>query len=272
MHPIFERWRQCLAAAAWLTLAAAAQAHDFWLEPSSFTPKAGQALSVRFLVGERLVGESVVRPSAGFKQFSLDDGHQRLPIGGRAGADPAGVLRVTGSGVQIVTYQSLPITIELPGDKFTSYLQEEGLEAVIAKRRAAGQGESIGREMYARYAKSLLLVGGDAATGDRGDRAIGLPLELIAESNPYRLRSGDELPLRLLYQQQPLVGALVVAVSRDRPGEARSARSDSEGRVRLKLDGGGFWLVKAVHMVESSQPTLANWESLWASLTFELPP
>lgn len=273
----WRRWRQRFSAAAGgLVLSAAAQAHDFWIEPSTFTPKAGQAVTVRLLVGQQLAAEPVGRPAFGaFKQFALDDGRQRLPIGGRAGSDPAGVLRVAGAGLQIVTFHGLPVGDELPAAKFTAYLEEEGLDAVIARRQAAGQSGAPGRELYTRYAKSLLRVGDDGAgdeTGDRADRALGLPLELIAERNPYRMRSGDELPLRLLYLQRPLAGALVVAISRARPGEARSARSDAEGRVRLKLDGGGFWLVKAVHMVESSQPALADWESLWASLTFDLPP
>lgn len=268
---ICKRLRQGLGAGALLALAAAAQAHDFWIEPSSFVPKPGQLLSVRFFIGERLVGEPVARPSSGFRQFSLDDGRLRMPIGGRSGADPAGVLRVAGAGLQIITYHGQPIPIELAGEKFTPYLKEEGLEAVIDKRRAAGQSDAPGREMYSRGAKSLLNVGGgEPAADERGDRAIGLPLELIAEHNPYRLRSGDELPLRLLYLQRPLAGALVVAINRNHPNDARSARSDADGRVRLKLDGGGFWLIKAVHMVESGQPAVADWESFWASLTFEL--
>ena len=31
------------------------------------------------------------------------------------------------------------------------------------------------------------------------------------------------------------------------------------------------WLVKAVHMVQAPAGTDADWESLWASLTFEIP-
>ena len=33
----------------------------------------------------------------------------------------------------------------------------------------------------------------------------------------------------------------------------------------------GVWLVKAVHMVPLPKGQDADWESFWASLTFELP-
>ena len=33
----------------------------------------------------------------------------------------------------------------------------------------------------------------------------------------------------------------------------------------------GVWLVKAVHMVPAPAASGADWESLWASLTFEVP-
>jgi len=37
------------------------------------------------------------------------------------------------------------------------------------------------------------------------------------------------------------------------------------------LDRPGLWLIKAVHMVPAPEGSGAEWESLWASLTFELP-
>ncbi len=81
------------------------------------------------------------------------------------------------------------------------------------------------------------------------------------------------MPLRLLYQGRPLAGALIVAFQHDRAQEEKSmARSDTDGRVRLPLRRAGRWLVKAVHMVPAPPGSGAEWESLWASLTFEMPP
>src|SRR5262249_11871728 len=100
---------------------------------------------------------------------------------------------------------------------------------------------------------------------------LGFTLELVAERNPYTLRPGEELPIRLTYQNRPLAGALVVAMNRLNPGEKLSARSDSEGRVRFRLRSSGMWMIKSVHMIPAQANTNAEWNSFWASLTFELP-
>jgi uncharacterized GH25 family protein len=90
----------------------------------------------------------------------------------------------------------------------------------------------------------------------------------VAERNPYTLRAGQDLPVRLTYQNRPLAGALVVAMNRLNPSEKLSARTDSDGRVRLRLRPGGMWLIKSVHMIPAPAGSGAEWASFWASLTF----
>jgi len=75
--------------------------------------------------------------------------------------------------------------------------------------------------------------------------------------------------LRLLYEEAPLPGALVVAMNKTNPENRQLLRSDKLGRVAFPLSGTGLWLIKAVHMIPSRSAD-ADWESLWASLTFEL--
>lgn len=77
--------------------------------------------------------------------------------------------------------------------------------------------------------------------------------------------------VHLVYEGKPLAGALVVAMNRDEPEKPISARTDKGGGVLLALPRGGVWLVKAVHMVPAPAESGADWESLWASLSFEAP-
>ena len=122
--------------------------------------------------------------------------------------------------------------------------------------------------MFSRCAKSLLLSGPTDKT--QGDRALGFTLELVAERNPYTMNAGQELPVRLTYENRPLAGALVVAMNRANPSQKLTARSGKDGRVRFRLPRGGVWMIKAVHMIEAPAGAKADWASYWASLTFEL--
>ena len=52
-------------------------------------------------------------------------------------------------------------------------------------------------------------------------------------------------------------------------GASASVAFDAKGHVLLPLSRPGVWLVKAVHITRADKP--GEWNSLWASLTFEVP-
>jgi uncharacterized GH25 family protein len=235
-----------------------ALAHDFWIEPSAFTPEAGQLVKLKLWVGERLGGETLPRNESLIESFSAVRGTAAAPVLGIDGSDPAGILRPAAPGGVIIAYRSLRSAVELPPDKFKAYLALEGLKSV-----------DPGREVFSRCAKSLLAVNG------RGDttftQPVGLTLELVPEADPYTLAPGDRLTVRLLYQGEPLAGALVMALDAVDADKPQQIRSDALGRATFTLPRSGSWLVKAVHMIRAPRDAGADWESFWASLTFSVP-
>jgi hypothetical protein len=247
----------------------AVAAHDMWIEPTGFLPPIGKLVGLRLRVGQDFLGDPILRDPALIERFVVADGDTTSPIIGRDGADPAGLMRIATPGLMVVGYQSKPSPVVLPAPKFTQYLREEGLEAIVALRAARGETAAEAREVFVRCAKSLLLAGLPAES--QRDRILGLPLEIVAERNPYLLGSGQSLPVRLLYKDQPLAAALIVAINQRDPMARVSARSDTGGRVQLRLPQSGPWLIKAVHMVPAAAVSGSQWASFWASLTFELP-
>jgi len=257
-----------------LLVSAGVQAHDFWIDPSSFRPAPGQRVLVRLRVGQKFKGDPMPRDPKLLRRFSLFSGTPgnsagggETPIPGVAGAEPAGFATVTSPGLNLITYASGRSSVELDAAKFETYLADEGLDTIKAQRAKKGQTAAPAKEVFSRYAKSYLAVGG--AGGPGYDRVLGLTLELVPEKDPTALPPGAELPVRLLYLGKPLPGVLVAAFTRDQPDARVTARTDAAGRARLRLDRPGVWLVKAVHMIPAPAETGADWESFWASLTFE---
>ena len=242
-------------------------AHDMWIEPMTFSPDAGEIVGVRLRVGQDFLGDPLPRDPALLNQFVVEDADGRKPVVGRSGTDPAGFVRAAVPGLLVIGYQSNPSPIELAAEKFTQYVKDEGLDAVAALRASRGQ-TGAAREIFSRCAKSLVLSGSTDKT--QGDRSLGFTLELVAERNPYTMDVGQDLPVRLTYENRPLAGALVVAINRANPAQKLTARSGKDGRVRFKLPRAGVWLIKAVHMIEAPAGANADWASYWASLTFEL--
>ena len=252
-----------------LLSAAPLAAHDFWIEPSSFRPAVGTTVALRLVVGQRFRGDALPRDPAKIVQFILASDAGQTAVSGRAADEPAGTVSIVGPGTQVIGYRSRNSHVSLEPSKFEDYLREEGLEKVIEARLERGESQKPSREAYSRCAKTLLFAGGRWKTG--ADRALGFTLELVAERSPYALKAGDSLPVRILYESKPLAGALVVALAYDDPDKKLSQRSDAEGRVTFRIPREGVWLVKAVHMVRTAADPEADWESFWASLTFEIP-
>lgn len=246
--------RKTLLLATLLLVAARASAHDFWIEPSTFRPAAGAIVTLRLRVGQDLIGDPVARDANLIERFTAIGTGGETPVIGHDGADPAGITRV--DGVTVIVYRSRGTLLELPNDKWEQFIRDEGLESLRS------QAVLPWRESFSRCAKALL--GG-------GDRRVGLRLELIAEKDPYAMASGGALPLRLEFEGKPLEGALVTAMNEDDPSQRIRQRTDRHGRTTLLLPRGGMWMIKAVHVVRAPKGAPAPWESLWASLTFELP-
>jgi hypothetical protein len=249
--------------------AAPGLAHDFWIEPTSFRPDVGATVGLALRVGQNFRGDPVPRSPESIEKFVAVSRAGETPVEGVTGRDPAGIAGISDPGYVVVGYRSRPKPIDLAAEKFEEYLKEEGLEKIIATRARRGESQKPGREIYSRCAKSLLDADGAGTSGY--DRAIGLRLELVPEKGPKELGGGRSLPVRLEFEGKPLAGALVVAMNRDRPEKRLEARSSAAGRVTFDLAPSGVWLVKAVHMFPAPPASGADWESLWASLTFQVP-
>jgi uncharacterized GH25 family protein len=258
------------SALAFVLAAEAAAAHDFWIEPSTFRPAPGEEFTVALRVGEHFRGEPVPRDERRIKKFFLVENRGESPIPGLPGSDPAGFAKSDGPGVIAIGYRSDRSPVTLEAAKFEKYLTDEGLEAVIAERARRGESEKPGREVFSRSVKSIVVSGPRRRDYDR---TLGLDFEIVVKSDPAAWKPGGNPPMRfqVLSDGKPLAGALVKAISRDDSEKTVTARSGRSGEVSLVLPRKGVWLVEAVRMTRAPKDVDADWESVWASVTFEIP-
>jgi len=255
---IFSTSRWCLM--FWI---GAAQAHDFWIEAEPFRPAVGEKVSVHLYVGMDFKGDSAPYIPERYERYVSTQGEK--PVSGVLG-DETGTVITPAAGLYIIGLHTKPADVTFDtAEEFEKYLLKEGLERNLALHNRRKQlGKAI-HETYFRCAKSLIAVGNPR---DGADKILGFPLELIAETNPYRTPA---LRLRLLYHGKPLSGALVLAFNKAEPLAKLKARTDDAGRVEFKLPKRGVWLVTSVHMIPAPLLSGYDWKSLWASLSFELP-
>ena len=181
-----------------------------------------------------------------------------------------------GPGTYVLGVSTAARVFTLTAEEFNEYLVHDGIVDVIAEREAAGKTNDEAIERYSKHVKALVQVGDERS--DEWSHELGYPVEFMPLGNPYDLGAGDELEVRFLRAGEPVANQLVYASyenhhQHDDAGghvEAVTTRTDADGVATITLAGAGRWYVRAIHMVETTAEPDVDYESNWATLTFEI--
>lgn len=267
--------RPLLALLSCAGLLAVAQAHDLFLKFDGYFLKQNSTGIVRLFNGtfrfsenavarDRFVDASLVKPDGNRAPISTDDWRDE--------ANKATLRLTTGeAGTYVAGLYLKPREITLKALKFNAYLREDGIPDILIRRRRDKELGKDSHERYSKHVKAIFQVS-DVRTNNF-NIALGYPVEIIPQQNPYSLKVGDTLEVLCLKDGQPLGNQFVMAgrEANNRLVDAPSTRSDSNGIARIELSGGGKWFVKFIHMAKLNEPGF-DYESKWASLTFAIRP
>ncbi len=247
-------------------------AHDFWLVPEFFSVPAGWHLHVYANTGQRFPeSESALAAERVASARLVGPGVSReISRMHRVGNSLALEVPPPSEGQWYVALEVKPRRIDLTAEQFNQYLAHDGLPHILELRRRRGQLDEPGREQYSRGAKALVRYG---SGGDEAwDRVLGHTIELVPLRDPAALRPGDSLAARLLFRGAPVPGAIVSAGYAGYPGDGHvsESKTDADGVARLAIPAAGRWYVRTIHMIERPDAPEFDWESFWASLTFEV--
>lgn len=256
-----------------LILVASATAHDLFLRLETYFLQPNSKVTVRLMNGtfqqsdgavarERLRELTVITPNT----RSLSESHFAWRTEGKTTV----MEFETGlAGTYVMGAATQPREIELKAADFNEYLEHDGIPDTLAARRRNGQLGRDVRERYSKHVRAIFQVG-DQRTEDYR-KPLNFPVELIPQQNPYALKVGRVISVLCLLDGKPIPRQFVMAGWESRDGRLHpvATRADKNGIARIKLGGAGKWFIKFIHMTPLSEPNL-NYESKWASLTFEI--
>ncbi len=247
-------------------------AHDFYLMPLKFRITNGEILAIGLNNGDAFPESEASPVLERLRDVKLISSKGTTPAEKLqvVGKQIQGEVKVPDSGGLVLVARTTPNLLVLPAKEFHAYLKEEGLESVIAWREQNGEAGAQGRELYAKFAKSLLTAGGP---NEFHTVPTGLEIEIVPEKSPYDLKSGEAMKVTVLFHGQPLAGAQIESAWAGANGgkETKIAgRTDGQGKIAIRLSAPGRWRIHTVRMERSKDKKTADWESYWTSLTFEL--
>ena len=254
-------------------LALPVAAHDLFLKPVSFFAKINQKISISVMNGTfqtsegavnfaRLTDVSVVSP-AGVRTNAKETDFTKNETTAFMNLEPSE------AGNYIVGLSTMWRENSLPAKEFNEYLTLEGIPDILDNRKRDKELEIDGRYRYSKYVKTILQAGNKQT--DSYKTVFGYAVEMIPQTNPYKLKKGATIEILCLKDGKPLVGQTVLTgyESGGKLAAEKSVRSDAKGIIKIKLDGAGKWYAKFINMVKVDDPKL-NYESKWATLTFEI--
>ena len=263
--------KKIYATVSLLIFSASAFAHEYWFEADKFFLAPKEKTAVHLFVGEALKHDEErafqLSKTNLFRLYSAENSldlkssitDEALPIYNFS-ADKA--------GNYLFALERNWSYIKLAPKDFEDYLSEDGMEYIIAERAKLKESDKIGSERYSRFLKILLQV------GDKHDAAFkknaGLKLEIIPLENPYSKKIGDNLKFQVLFDGKPLSDKTVFADNRDGAEISnQKLKTDRKGKISVKLDREGVWLVRLVFMQRCKTDCAeADWESFWGAFSF----
>lgn len=244
--------------------------HEFWLHPQKFIFRTGEQVNIKLLVGENYEGENWNGTRARIKNFQLyyanvmDDCADQFSETEKGDSLQASFFE---EGTMMFTFNNLNSFIELEAAKFNEYLKEDGLQEAIDYRTQHNQQDSVGRENYQRSVKTLIQVGGKFTNTFK--KQTSLPLDIIPQENPYKLRDGEKLPVKIFFKGQPLANTPVKIWHRNNDQTVlRELQTNEKGELEFPVFIFGRWMVSTVKMEHLDNDPKADWQSYWGSVTW----
>lgn len=269
MRPIVRR---VSVIAALLLIAAPLLAHDMFLRLEQFFVAPNTTVNVRLFNGTFISSENSITPDrlADIAVVS-PAGRAKIDVAQWSAVGDTSVfpMQTGAAGTYVVGVSTKPRVLEMSGTDFNAYLRSDGIPDELAARRAQNRVNDRAKERYQKHVKALVQVG--ATPSDAFGTVLGYPAELVPAQNPYALKVGSTLDVRVLVDGKPVANQFVqyggLSASNGRVAQ-RNVRSDAAGLVHIPLNRTGTYYVKFISMVRVTGDTEANHSSKWGSLTF----
>ncbi|RBQ29401.1 DUF4198 domain-containing protein [Aliarcobacter vitoriensis] len=237
-------------------------AHDFWIHSSSYTPQVNKLGAITNLytgsghiypIDEVYEAKAEFKIVEGDKQSNLDD---KL-LGYKAVLKNDGNYLVLGKTNPAFYTQYL----DNKGNKTWKAGTKEGLDNVISSKQ------------FNRFAKAIISVG--EAKDENYSKAVGQTLEIIPMQNPNKLKDGEYLTIKVLFNNKPLDNVKIVGTYSgfsNKGDFALATTTNKDGIANIKLNHSGYWLLQVEHTVKSPKDMQDKVDELFYSstLTFQV--
>ena len=246
--------------------------HELWIDTTDFRVEKDTEINLNLRNGENFEGFSLGYFDRSVEKLYWRQNGNQFDNTSRQGDIPALKILPVENGLVSVVYVSTPSIIRYQQfKKFKNFAIAKHSQDAIELHLNSGFPEENFSEIYTRYSKALLGVGG--AQGS--DKVNDLELELVALQNPYTDDISAGIEILALYQGRPQTFAMLNVFERsntDADVNFFVVKTDEKGIATVQVKNDNAYLIDNVILRPANDELFKDkgviWESLWAALTF----
>lgn len=246
-----------------LGLSHGALAHDLFMIADSWMPKIGERANVKMVVGHNFPDGSILAMADKMKVTLIAPDGKISPLDLKAN----GIYQVAG-----FTPQMMGANVVMAQYQFFSTRTKAGKTVNQPKSEIK---EPVDYGTYiSRSSKTIIGTGGANAI-----KPMGMNLEIVPQVDPTTLKSGEMLPVQILYKGKPIVPehneeidvkAVYAGFQIDEDTYSFAGHTDKNGMCRIKLTQPGTWMVIVERRIPAADQAKADTELYGATLTFRI--
>ena len=246
--------------------------HELWIDTTDFRVEKDTEINLNLRNGENFDGFSLGYFDRSVEKLYWRQNGNQFNNTSRQGDIPALKIVPDENGLVTAVYVSKPSIIKYKEfKKFKNFAIAKHSQRAIDFHLNSNFPKENFSEIYTRYSKALLGIGG----AEGSDKANDLELELIALQNPYTDDISSGIEILTLYQGRPQAFTTLNVFERsnaDLRVNSYVVKSDEKGIAKVKVENDNAYLIDNVILRPANDKLLKDkgviWESLWAALTF----
>lgn len=268
-----------IAVLSLIAVCPSAQAHNLWLNPGNYYPEVGATVDIGIGWGHKY-------PAGRVDQEVKEDRVEAV-----GAVDPDG-LALNLEKVSAALYR---LKVEKAGVYLITAKTKSGFFTTTPEGRKFGDKKSVANPIkctnFHLEAKTLIVAGGK----DKNlSHEVKQPLELILLTNPYNLKKGGKLTVKVLFDGKPLPKAAVKATyagfetediaphgasqkdqkdKKEHKGDKHfpaETVTDEQGQAVLQLNQAGYWMIMLSHKPPFEDKTVCDEQMYNTAFTFEV--
>ncbi|PWG81007.1 DUF4198 domain-containing protein [Pararcticibacter amylolyticus] len=243
-------------------------AQSFYMIPYSFFPEKGQKIDIGVFSGKGF--DTLKAKKTPLSQLSS----AFLYAGGKPvslqhddkGSQSSLSLQLQSTGLCMIVAKKETPGLVSDREEVIRQLTDEGF-ADLAEKAGDEEEMSINNIFTLR---TLLM--SEKPSGNCYGEKTEEDLEIVLLQNPYKMKYGEDVTAQLLFKGKPLAKVRTEIYTRTLAGTVVPAESvtDSEGKIYVKLNRSGDWMLKAVYIkpAEKTSAKDADYTRWSSSFTF----